>query len=389
MPVGSKKNALYGFALPVFSLRPQWRNISITGDDIDSLSPRIEHVLQHNRVVGGCVQRIRGGKLAECWFAGNASLRPSVPVLSTTLFRMASIAKMACALLVMRLQTLGKLDVNEDISVFWGNPIRNPYHPDNPIPLSSLLSHTSGLMDSPLYYRSFSQSIPVDEILSDGGCFTHRKPFEKFQYSNFAAGLIGCLLEKRFGVSLETLAQRELFTPLGIQATFDLTTLSAASLADDYRVLPPSRKPAFNASMRISAAMPLAKPDPQTHYLLGSGSLFITAEGLARLAMPLINEGQSFLTSESVRQMKTPLSNWPQPEVNMRHGMGLFVLDDRSVCAHRIFGHQGFAYGAVNGIFFDEYGNGFVSLNSGASEQRFGHLSCLNRDLIDVFFTED
>ena len=67
----------------------------------------------------------------------------------------------------------------------------------------------------------------------------------------------------------------------------------------------------------------------------------------------------------------------------MRHGMGLFTLEDESVCsAYRLYGHQGFAYGAVNGFFFDEEGNGFVSFNSGASERRAGRLSCLNRDLI-------
>ena len=66
----------------------------------------------------------------------------------------------------------------------------------------------------------------------------------------------------------------------------------------------------------------------------------------------------------------------------LRHGMGLFTLEDQSVSPRRLYGHQGFAYGAVNGVFFDGEGNGFVSFNSGASEQRVGRLSCLNRDLI-------
>ena len=48
-----------------------------------------------------------------------------------------------------------------------------------------------------------------------------------------------------------------------------------------------------------------------------------------------------------------------------------------------LWGHQGFAYGAVNGVFFDKQGNGFASLNSGASEQRCGHLALVNRDLIN------
>jgi len=388
MPVGTAKNLLYGLALPVLGTRCRWKGVHVAGETETDLSHPLERAFRRNRVVGGCVQVLRGGQPAECCYAGNATLSPLSPVTPDTAFRTASIAKMACALLVMRLQTLGRLTVNEDISAFWGDPIRNPNHPDTPIPLASLLSHTSGIVDSPLYFTSFHDTVTVRRILADGGCFSARKPFEKFRYSNFAAGLIGCLLEKRFGESLEALAQRELFAPLGVRATFDLSTLSPAVTADDYRVLPPSHGPAFSAAARIRSAAPLTAPDPQTHYLLASGGLFLTAEALARLALPLVNggrlNGEPFLSPEAVSQMKTPVTDWPEPAVRMRHGMGLLELDDRAVCSRRLYGHQGFAYGAVNGVFFDEEGNGFASLNSGAGERRTGHLSCLNRELIAV-----
>ena len=79
---------------------------------------------------------------------------------------------------------------------------------------------------------------------------------------------------------------------------------------------------------------------------------------------------------------------WPDRTVPMRHGMGLLKLEDSSVSPRPLWGHQGFAYGAVNGVFFDETGTGFVSLNSGASEQRTGHLACLNRDLIALWIKD-
>ncbi|HPS81646.1 MAG TPA: serine hydrolase domain-containing protein, partial [Candidatus Limiplasma sp.] len=303
-----------------------------------------------------------------------------------TVFRTASVAKMACALLVFRLQTLGRLDVNIDISDLWGDRIRNPLYPDTPIPLSALLSHTSGIVDSALYYSSFQKTVPVRELLADPATYANRPPFARFQYSNFAAGLVGCLLEKRFGESFETLAQRELFLPLGADATFDISALCGRSMADSYRVLPPQKSASFNAQARFQAASPLDTPDPQTHYLLASGSLFITAEGLARLTLPLIQRAAPdcapFLNPEACRAMLTPTAAWPEPAVRMRHGMGLLEMDDPRIHPHCLHGHQGFAYGAVNGVFFDEHGNGFASLNSGASERRLGHLSCLNRDLI-------
>lgn len=386
MPIGNQKNLLYSLALPLVGKRCQWKTVQRYGVGTVDLSHPMARVLRRSHVVGGCVQIIRNGQPAEAYCAGYASLAPEKPVAPDTVFRTASIAKMACALLVMRLQTQGKLDVDEDISALWGEPIRNPHHPDTPIPLSALMSHTSGIVDSPLYFSSFQKPVTTGEILADKAIFTEYKPFEKFQYSNFAAGLIGCLLEKRFDISFETLIQTELFAPLGACATFDISTLSGALIANSYRVLPASHTPAFDAVARFQTASPIDCPDPQTHFLLASGSLFITAEGLARLALPLMNGGlhggKVFLNPQSLQQMTSATTAWPEPEVLMRHGMGLLELDDRHIHARRLHGHQGFAYGAVNGVFFDEHGNGFAALNSGASEARIGHLSRLNRDLI-------
>ena len=169
--------------------------------------------------------------------------------------------------------------------------------------------------------------------------------------------------------------------------------MSGKSVADSYRVLPPSRTPDFNAVNRFISASPLDQPDPQAHYLLASGSLFLTAKALAQLCLPLMNEGRingmEFIDAISLVTMTTPTTVWPEPEVRMRHGMGLLEIDDRKIHSQRLLGHQGFAYGAVNGVFWDAKGNGFVSLNSGASERRIGHLSSLNRDLISLCIAGD
>ena len=393
MPVGSRKNRWYAIALPVFGKRCHWRQAALTGTPDHDQSQYIARILRRHRTVGGCVQIIRNGKLAETYSVGFATLSPQDAVMPDTVFRTASIAKLVCALLVMRLQTLGRLRVEEDISDFWGQPIRNPHHPEQPIPLGSLLSHTSGMVDTAAYFRSFHQNTKVSDLLTDPALFTDRKPYERFQYSNFAAGLIGCLLERRFGQSLETLMQTELFEPLAADATFDLSTLGGRRVASSYRVLPPGRLPAFDAAVRFRAASPLDQPNPECHYLLASGNLYLTAQALGRLCLPLINgglvDGKPFLSPKAFAAMTAPLTAWPEPEVRIRHGMGLLEVDDPRIHAHRLLGHQGFAYGAVNGVFWDDRGYGFVSLNAGASEQRVGHLSCLNRDLIRLCIPEE
>ena len=207
-------------------------------------------------------------------------------------------------------------------------------------------------------------------------------PGTVFRYSNLAAGMVASLLEKRFNMSFEQLMQQELLEPLGVAGTFDPSGLDVETVADSYRVLPPAR--AFCAAKRIASSVPMKEPDPERRYLPAAGNLFITAPDLARLALVAWGGGDGFLDARSVEEMRCPVAGWPEKTVNMRHGMGLLTLDDRAVCSRTLWGHQGFAYGAVNGVFFDGQGNGFVLLDSGCSEQRMGHLAQVNRELIRI-----
>lgn len=384
MPAGNLKNTLYQLALPVLGLRSPIASVQGGSDDENA---RLCRLLRSHHAVGACIQRFEKGRLTECFTAGNARMEPSAqPVTAKTVFRTASIAKMVTALLVFRLQTLGKLNVCEEVSAFLGVPVQNPHYPQAPITLGMLLNHTSSIVDSPAYFASFQQPVSLTELLQNPASYSGSLPGLQFRYSNFAAGLIGCLLEKRFQQSFEQLAQEHLFHPLGVSATFDLSTLKEKPVADSWRVLP--RERCFDAEKRMAAAISLDEPDPERHYLLASGSLFLTATDLAKLALTAWNGHDGFLSPECLSLMQTPTVPWPRQEVCLRHGMGLLKLDDPAIVKKPLWGHQGFAYGAVNGVFFDEEGSGFACLNSGVSEQRQGHLAVINRDLIRFFFGE-
>ncbi len=384
MPVGKLKNTLYGLALPVAGRRCGWK---VAQGGSEAVNRAVTKVLKANHVVGASIQRFEKGRLTDRITAGYAALDGEKrPVAADTIFRTASIAKMATALLVFRLQSMDKLDVREDISDFLGQRVENPHDPGAPITLGMLLNHTSSIIDSPAYYHSFAQPVDLSTLLADPATYSMDPPGMVFRYSNLAAGMIGCLLEKRFDMSFETLMQKELFSPLGIQATFDITTLPADKIADSYRVLP--KEAGFSASKRLQTAQPIQEPDPQRHYLLASGNLFLTAEMLAKLALVCCGSCPGFIDDHALRLMRTPTADWPQQDIRMRHGMGLLSLEDAKVFSKPLWGHQGFAYGAVNGVFFDAEGNGFAALNSGSGEKRCGHLAAVNEGLISALLAE-
>lgn len=378
MPVGTLKNTLYDLVLPLLGRRCGWQQ-ACCGDA--AAAPEITRALKANRVVGTTIQRFESGTLTDCITAGYASLEGEKrPAAADTVYRTASIAKMATALLVFRLQSMDKLDVREDISDFLGERVENPHCPGAPITLGMLLNHTSSIVDSPAYYDAFRQPAELSALLGDPASYSQDPPGMTFRYSNLAAGMVGCLLEKRFDMCFEKLIQKELFSPLGVQATFDITTLPAEKIADSYRVLP--KEAGFSVRKRLETAQPLKEADPQHHYLLASGNLYLTAGMLARLALVCWGSHPGFIDEKGLRLMRTPTAKWPRQEICMRHGMGLLKLEDPAVHTAALWGHQGFAYGAVNGVFFDAEGNGFAALNSGSGERRYGHLAAVNRSLI-------
>lgn len=380
MPVGTLKNKVYHLALPVLGLRSPISVSDKTGEE-----RAVAAILRKRRALGACVQRFEKGRLSACYALGLARRGgEEIPVEKETLFRTASIAKMVSALLVFRLQTLGKLNVCEELSDFLGYPVQNPAFPNAPVTLAMLLNHTSSLQDGAAYYASVSQPAPLSALLKDSSSFSASLPGLEFRYSNFAAGIVGCLLEARFHQSFERLAQETLFEPLGVKATFDPSRLQGEPVADGWRVLPQKRR--FDAARRIASSSPMEEPDPERRYFSAAGNLYLSAEDLSRLALVCWNGRDGFLSPECLSLLQTPTVSWPEPPVRLRHGMGLLRLEDAAVCSKPLWGHQGFAYGAVNGVFFDEEGNGFCCLDSGVSEERNGHLALVNQDLIQLFW---
>ena len=176
MPIGSLKNTLYGLALPVLGKKCEWK----TAQD-----QQLARILRRHHVAGACIQRFENAKLTDHFAVGYARLdNEKIAVTEKTVFRTASVAKTVTALLVFRLQTLGKISVQQDISELLGYEVRNPHCPDAPITLAMLLSHTSSIVDSPAYFASFGKHTPLSELLADPQAWLPCVPGTVFRYSN-------------------------------------------------------------------------------------------------------------------------------------------------------------------------------------------------------------
>jgi CubicO group peptidase (beta-lactamase class C family) len=139
-----------------------------------------------------------------------------VPDADSTYWDIASITKVvATAASAMRLVDRGRLDLDA--------PVRR-YLPrfsgglKNQVTVRMLLDHTSGLKSyAPLYRKARSRRRRMIDLLYAQPLV--RAPGDSAEYSDFNAMLLGLVIERVTGSSLDRVAEREVWQPLGMTHT--------------------------------------------------------------------------------------------------------------------------------------------------------------------------
>ena len=300
------------------------------------------------------------------------------PVTADTLFRCASVSKHITAMGIMKLIQDGLCDPDEDVNRYLPFPLRHPKAPDTPITLRMLITHTAGIHDGAAYQKALADGGTLSGIMR-GDSYTEHTPGKGWEYSNLGAGIAGCVLEGMTGKNFDTLMKEVLFDPLGVRASYYPQRLGGR-LADAVRVFP-KRSVCYDAKERLARALPADMADPEHHYVLAHGNLCISSGDMAVLGHELMCPG--FLTKDTLAAMRRQYASFGSRAKDLCQGMGTFILNNPSMSENTLYGHQGLAYGAVHGIFYDPAkGRGFVSLTTGAGEARNGVMTDLNADLI-------
>ena len=356
-------------------------NSEINASDFSPETTRaLKYILKKHRCAGATLCAFNDQGVTGTLSYGLAH-RPNVKAQPGTVYRAASISKFVTALGVMKLKEEGKIDLDRDVNDFLPFSLRHPKAPDTPLTLRLLMTHTAGIHDGDAYNGGIAKGMPLSQILS-GDSFTDHLPGALWEYSNLGAGIAGVVLECALGVDFETLMQDTVFAPLGVNASYYPQRIRG-DLADAWRILPPSGKPNFDAAARKSRPLPAAAPDPETHYALAHGNLCVSAPDLARLGIAAMEPG--FLSPESLAEMRRAFVPFGERAGNLSEGLFTFVLEEPRRFPRPLYGHQGMAYGAVHGLFFDPAAKkGVALLTSAASEARRGVMADLNMDILSL-----
>ena len=319
--------------------------------DIDT---QLHTMMRNFKTSGAAVVVAKDGEIVYEYYYGYADKKAKEPITEKTYFRLASVTKLVTAIRVMQLVEQDTMDLDQDISTYLGYKIRNPYHRKTPVTLRMLMTHTSSL-------NPYGGYVNETNTLSSLIAFEHAKrsnwynevPGTKYRYSNFGAGIMGSIIESVTGGNIDDSLQENVFLPMNISASYSAGLLSdpdnVATLYTPDGKIDMSREASLNKAWDEGV-------DPDTHYRITIGSLWMRAEDLCRIGMLLCNggcwNGVTLLQQETVAMMMDEQRDKGGIMANTPYG--LCVHHERTlVNGKTLYGHQGLSNGILVNLYYD------------------------------------
>jgi CubicO group peptidase (beta-lactamase class C family) len=159
-----------------------------------------------------------------------------------TAFRIASMTKSFTALAILKLRDEGRLSLEDPVSRWIPQFARMelPTRDSPPISVRQLMSHSAGFPeDNPWGDQQLSATDEtLDEWLENGIPFS-TPPGTRYEYSNYAFGLLGRIVTRASGMPYEKYMRVAILAPLSMEATtFAFSEIPPTSRAIGYRLKP-------------------------------------------------------------------------------------------------------------------------------------------------------
>lgn len=379
MPTTNLKNIIYRAALPVLAPSPRGQMTHEAAGETICGMKTYEGLLKRHHVLGASLLLRKGEKTARV----DTSVRePQHAASADTMYRVASITKMATALATLSLIGEGAFELDTPVTALL--PAGETEAVLKDITIRQLLSHTSSLRDTPAMDIALRKGDSWRIVLKTEGvrCGT---PGASFSYCNFGFGLMGCVLEQVTGMVISDVLAQRVFLPIGMNATLNASTLDESDIMPICRVLRYHK--GQDVTVTPLGRIPLTAADPERHFGHTAGAMYTDAPSLERLLRLILQDGaiddRQIIREDLIREMKREQASYGAISPGMTYGLGLVRLEDPRLPGRLILGHQGYAYGCADGAFIDGgTGDTVIFLNGGCSEAREGRLGLCNRDVL-------
>jgi CubicO group peptidase (beta-lactamase class C family) len=159
-----------------------------------------------------------------------------------TAFRIASMTKSFTALAILKLRDEGKLSLEDTVSRWIPQFARLelPTRDSPPISVRQLMSHSAGFPeDNPWGDQQLSATDETLDAWLEKGIPFSTPPGTRYEYSNYAFGLLGRIVARASGMPYEKYVREKILAPLSMEGTtFQFSEIPLASRAIGYRLKP-------------------------------------------------------------------------------------------------------------------------------------------------------
>src|SRR5271165_459634 len=302
----------------------------------ESLTPVdaiVQHAIAAGHMPGAVVIIGHDGKVVYRKAFGNRSLEPTVePMTVDTVFDMASLTKViATTGSIMRMVQLGQIKLNDPVSRYIPEFAQNG---KQEITIRELLTHYSGLRpDLDLKPEWTSQLEAFRLANAEKPIYP---PGSTFLYSDINFIVLGELVQKLSGMTLNRYAEVFIFEPLGMTNSRFLPPQSWF-----LRIAPTQKDERSGMMLRGLVHDPTAR---QMGGVAGHAGVFSTADDSAKFAQAMLNGGAPVWSRVTVEKMTTPQQ---PPNLTVVRGLGWDI--DSPFSSNRgellpvgSYGHTGF-----------------------------------------------
>ena len=294
---------------------------------VDSVAAAFAHEVETRRVPGAVLVVVQDDRIVLRRAIGVRSVETGDPMTPETLFRVGSVTKLFTGVAALLAEGEGRLRLDAPAA-----QVAPDLHPAiGRLTPHALLTHTAGLANAAAGDGLHDDLALGARVRAWDERALFAPPGDVHAYASPGYWLAGHLLERAHDAPYATLVAERVLGPLGMtRSTFRPTTALTYPLALDHR--PDS-----------AGAPRVVRPYPDDVTTWPSGSLFASADDLARMARALLADGavdgRPVLPPDVVRRMLTPLAAQPGGDCGYSYGLGVCTRDGRTIASH--YGFRG------------------------------------------------
>ena len=304
----------------------------------------VRKIFRNAQTSAGEVVVAKDGKIVYQYCHGYANQKQRIAATPDHYYRLASVSKLITAVAVMRLVETGRLDLDENLGTILGGDepffAASPKYPTVGITPRMLMCHTSSIWDS-----YFSTKRPLRTALNVKTAyktsFYTEKPGTAYHYSNYGAGILGCVLEAVTGLQLNDAVHELYFDKMGLDAAY-----APHLLKDPDKVTSKFARPYPD------------EIDIDHDYYLSYGGCWMKCADLCKVGMMLCDygkfEGEQILQEETVKEMLSSQVGKGGITAESEYGLNVVRLKVPQLFPDRLlYGHQGRIDNTLCNLYFD------------------------------------